>query len=112
MPRVDKTTNWADWWNNNPQISVEDRYSTLLVALAQTRKGTKKHKELTEFISIIDNPKNYKMEKGGMFGLGNDMMSKANVDAFEVYDFMYDKLNEGKKFKSAEEVFDTIKLRI
>ena len=38
MPRVDKTTNWADWWNNNPQISVEDRYSTLLVALAQTRK--------------------------------------------------------------------------
>ena len=111
MPRVDKTTNWADWWNNNPQISVEDRYSTLLVALAQTRKGTKKHKELTEFISIIDNPKNYKMEKGGMFGLGNDMMSKANVDAFEVYDFMYDKLNEGKKFKSAEEVFDEINQR-
>ena len=63
MPRVDKTTNWADWWNNNPQISVEDRYSTLLVALAQTRKGTKKHKELTEFISIFDNQKITKWKK-------------------------------------------------
>ena len=48
---------------------------------------------------------------GGMFGLGTDMMSKANVDANDVYFFLYEKNMEGKRFDSAEEVFDAINER-